>query len=192
MILALEVVVVCPSELPLAYHIVTDSTTLCPHSRHRELFNSAIAYMREHQAAHHMLLAYAFAMRWKLYSSPETVQDQVDAQSYLGRATNLLWNRLRMIGHASSDSNIQAVLLLIAYTSDFGRGGEVQLHADALRAMIEERGGIDAFGHNQVLQQQLWMIEESREFHLTFNCEPSCTSARRFPDALGLRSHGEE
>ena len=168
-----------------------DSSTFCQHSQFRDLFDMATTFMREHEASRHLLLAYAYATRWKMNSSPETVQDQVDAQAHFGRGTNILWNRLRISGHASSDANIQAVMILIAYTSDFGQPREVSLHADALRTMVEQRGGIDAFGHNPALQQQLWQIERSREFHLTLGCEDSCTSALRFPDGLRLRPDSE-
>lgn len=144
--------------------------------------------MLEHEISRHFLLAYAFAMRWKLHSSPETVQDQIDAQSHLSRGTNALWNQLRLAGaNASSDPIIQAVLLLLTYTADFGQAREVRLHEDALRTMLTQRGGINAFGHNPILQQQLWAIETSRAFHLTFGCESACTSPLRFPDGLRLR-----
>lgn len=150
------------------------------------MLDAAITYMREHEASRNLLLAYAYATRWKVNSSPETVQDQVDAQTHFGRGTNLLWNRLRAADHASSDSNIQAVLLLLAYTADFGQGNEVHLHARALQTMIEQRGGVEAMGHNPTLQHQLRVLERSRQLHLTLDCEPSCPSALRFPD--GLRS----
>jgi len=144
--------------------------------------------MLEHEASRHLLLAYAYAMRWKLHASPETIQDQVDAQSHLSMGTNALRNRLQLAGpHASSDSVIQAVLLLLVYTADFGQPAEVRLHEDALRTMLVQRGGIDAFAHNPTLQAQLWAIESSRAYHLTFGCEVACSSPFRFPGGLGLR-----
>lgn len=148
--------------------------------------------MLDHEVPRHLLLAYAYAMRWKLHASPETVQDQVDAQSHLSQGTNALWNRLRLSGHTSSDEVIQAVLLLLVYTADFGQANEVRLHEDALRTMLTQRGGINAFAHNPTLQQQLWAIETSRAFHLTFGCEASCTSQLRFPDGLRLRPAAQE
>lgn len=172
--------------------MLLDRQVICEHFSTRDILDAAIAYINEHDAARHLLLAHAHAMRWRLQASPETVQDQVDAQSHLGRGTNILWNRLRMPDHASTDSNIQAVLLLLAYTADFGQPSEVRLHADALRTMIEQRGGFDSFGHNPPLQQQVWAIEISRQYHLTFGCEPTCTNALRFPDGLRLRTPGEE
>jgi len=161
-----------------------DIPTFCSHYRKRNFLESAIAFMREHEAPRYLLLAYVYGLRWRLQSNP---QDLVDAQSQLGRGTNILWNRLQADGHASSDPNIQAVLLLIAYTADFGQSSELRVHTDALRTMVEQRGGLDAFGHNPVLQGQLWAIEQSREFHLTFDCEQSCQNALRFPHGLGLR-----
>ncbi|KAK5027464.1 hypothetical protein LTS07_007066 [Exophiala sideris] len=158
-------------------------TTFCPHYRNRNVLESAIAFMREHEAPRHLLLAYVYGLRSRLQSNPE---DQVEAQSHLGRGTNILWNRLQTDDLASSDANIQAVLLLIAYTADFGQPSEVRVHTDALRTMIDQRGGLDAFGHNPVLQQQLWAIEHSREIHLTFDCEQSCQNALRFPGDLRL------
>ncbi|KIV77607.1 hypothetical protein PV11_09396 [Exophiala sideris] len=168
----------------LQFHI----TTFCPHYRNRNVLVSAIAFMREHEAPQHLLLAYVYGLRWRLQSNPE---DQVEAQSHFGRGTNILWNRLQTVDLASSDANIQAVLLLIAYTADFGQPSEVRVHTDALRTMIDQRGGLDAFGHNPVLQQQLWAIEHSREFHLTFDCEQSCQNALRFPGGLRLRTGTE-
>lgn len=145
-----------------------------------------MTFMREHESSRHILLAYAYAMRWKLQSSPDTVEDQVDAQTNLGRGTNILWNQLRLSGHESSDSIVQTVLLLVVYTADFGQANEVQLHIDALRTMVAQRGGINAFGHNPALQQQLWVLGNSRSFHLAFDCEDRCTSTLRFPTGLVL------
>ncbi|EXJ95980.1 hypothetical protein A1O1_01105 [Capronia coronata CBS 617.96] len=166
--------------------------TFCQQSTSRDIFDGAVAYILEHDAARHLLLAHAYATRWRLQASPETAQDQVEAESHLGRGTNILWNRLRMPGHASSDSNIQAVLLLLAYTADYGQSSEIRLHADALRTMIEQRGGLDAFGHNPGLQQQLWTIERSRQYHLTLDCTHACTIGLRFPDGLPLRAPRED
>ena len=156
------------------------------------MLDAALAFMREHEASRCLLLAHAHATRWRLQASPETVQDQVEAQSLLGRGTNMLWKELRMSGQAASDGAIQVVLLLLVYTADYGQVSEVRLHADALRTMVNQRGGIDAFPHNPALQQQLWAIETSRAFHLTLGCEASCSSALRFPDGLRLRADRAE
>ena len=91
-----------------------------------------------------------------------------------------------MPGHASSDANVQAVLLLLAYTADFGQPDEVVLHANALRTMISQRGGIEAFVHNPALHQQLLGIERSRRHHLTYDCIADCPDPLRFPTGLRL------
>jgi hypothetical protein len=56
--------------------------------------------------------------------------------------------------------------------------------------MVDQRGGINVFGHNPALQHQLWVIERSRTHHLTLSCDPSCPSSLRFPDGLRLGSLG--
>ena len=148
--------------------------------------------MQENDASRYLLLAYAYSMRSTHPAADQDPQDQVDAQTNLGRGTNVLWNRLRMPGHASSDANVQAVLLLVAYTADFGQPSEVRLHADALRTMIDQRGGVDAFSHRPALRYQLQAIEGSRRFHMTLDCESTCPDPLRFPDGLRLRQGGEE
>ena len=97
-----------------------------------------------------------------------------------------------MPGQLSSDANVQAVLLLVAYTADFRPPNEVRLHANALRTMVDQRGGIDAFSHTPALLQQLLAIEVSRRFHMTLDCQSSCPDPLRFPDGLQLRRKGDE
>ncbi|KAJ9611800.1 hypothetical protein H2204_015186 [Knufia peltigerae] len=156
------------------------SVNFCHHYRQRDSLDKALAYMREHQASRNLLLAYAYASRLRLNSCPESVQDRVDAQTHLGWGINILWKQLHGADRACSDSNIQAVLLLMVYTPDFGQTNEIRLHTHALQTMIEQRGGIGAFGRNPALQHQLRSIGQSREHHLTFDCEPSCPSRLRF------------
>ncbi|KIW98891.1 uncharacterized protein Z519_00554 [Cladophialophora bantiana CBS 173.52] len=165
--------------------------TFCDHYQSSDVLESALLFMLENEASRHLLIAYAYALQRSRALAEESPQDQVEAERNLGRGTNILWNRLRMPGQASSDANIQAVLLLVAYTADFGDPVEVRLHADALRTMIDQRGGIDTFTHNPALQHQLWVIEVSRRFHLSLDCEPSCPDPLRFPDGLRLRHGGE-
>ena len=106
------------------------------------------------------------------------------AQQYFGRGTNLLWNRLRDGHNASSDVNIQAVLLLVSYAADFGQTGEADIHIDSLRTMVSERGGIDGLQINQTLHWQLQMIDMSRRHHLTLSCVAECQEPLRFPNGL--------
>ncbi|KIX96125.1 uncharacterized protein Z520_08380 [Fonsecaea multimorphosa CBS 102226] len=166
--------------------------TFCDHYQSSDVLESALVFMLENEASRHLLIAYAYAMRRSRAVAEENSQDQVEAERNLSRGTNILWNRLQMPGHASSDANIQAVLLLVAYTADFGNANEVRLHADALRTMIEQRGGVDAFTHNPALHHQIWVIETSRRFHLTLDCESTCPDPPRFPDGLRLRRRSDE
>ncbi|OCT46851.1 hypothetical protein CLCR_02094 [Cladophialophora carrionii] len=152
----------------------------------RDILESSIAFMLENDTSRHLLFAYAYAMRRAHRAADGNPQDQVDAERNLGRGTNILWNRLQMAGHASSDANLQAVLLLVAYSADFGQENEVRLHTDALRTMVDQRGGTDAFTNNPSLQHQLLVIGSSRRFHLTLDCESGCPDLLRFPDGLRL------
>ncbi|EXJ65145.1 hypothetical protein A1O7_01485 [Cladophialophora yegresii CBS 114405] len=164
----------------------TVTSTFCEHYQSRDFLESSIAYMLEHDTSRHLLLAYAYARRRAHPAADGNPQDQVDAERNLGRGTNILWNRLQMAGHASSDANVQAVLLLVAYAADFGQENEVRLHTDALRTMVDQRGGTDAFTDNPPLQHQLLVIGSSRRFHLTLDCEAGCAELLRFPDGLRL------
>ena len=122
-----------------------------------------VAYLRTDEARAQLLLAYCYAMRGKFQTEPELVEhDRRTAQQYFGTGINILWNRLRDPRNASSDVNIQAVLLLVVFAYDFGPPGEVEIHAGALRTMVSERGGIEAISNNPVLKQQLNALETSR------------------------------
>ncbi|OAP62218.1 hypothetical protein AYL99_04421 [Fonsecaea erecta] len=166
--------------------------TFCDHYQSTDVLETAFAFMLENEASRHLLIGYAYAMRRSRAIAEDGSQDQLEAERNVGRGTNILWNRLQMPSHASSDANVQAVLLLVAYTADFGDASEVRLHADALRTMIEQRGGVDVFTHNPALQHQIWAIEVSRRFHLTLDCESTCPDPLRFADGLRLRSGREE
>lgn len=167
-------------------------SSICQHYQSRELYNSVIAFMLEHDASRHLLLAYAYALRARHPVAGGNAQDQVNASTNFGRGTNVLWNRLQMPGQASSDANVQAVLLLVAYTADFSQESDVHLHADALRTMVNQRGGITAFVSNPTLQRQLLAVERSRRFHLTLDCDDGCPDPIRFPDGLQLLQRRDE
>lgn len=170
----------------------TVDSSICQHYQARELYDSVITFMLENDASRHLLLAYAYALRARHPVAGGNTQDQLNASANFGRGTNILWNRLQMPGHASSDANVQAVLLLVAYTADFSQQSDVNLHADALRTMVNQRGGIDAFSSNPTLQRQLLTIERSRRFHLTLDCDTDCPDSIRFPDGLQLLQRRDE
>lgn len=161
-----------------------DLETRCNENEHSLLQDSMVASMRTDEASTQLLLAYCYAiLTQQLHNTDNTTQQQESAQQYFGRGTNILWNRLRDPRHASSDANIQAVLLLVAYTSDFGSPSEVEIHAEALRTMVAERGGIAVIA-NRTLRAQLNNVQDSRTFHLTLGPDHECSAPRRFPDGF--------
>lgn len=140
-----------------------------------------MGFIRSDEASTQLMLAYCYAVaaRQQEHAQAATLQRQ-QAQQYFGRGTNILWNRLRDPRHASSDANIQAVLVLVAYATDFGHPGEVEIHADALRTMVAQRGGT-ALIENHTLRDQLENIEASRRYHLTLGLDHECAAPKRFP-----------
>lgn len=162
-----------------------DVRKVCPHTAHEQLFRALITFLRCDEACTQLLLAYCHAARAKKQSArAEAEKDQQAAQQRFVHGTNILWNRLRDPSHASSDVNIQAVLMLVAYTSDFGQTNEVDIHADALRTMVRQRGGIDALQNNSILHQQLQMLDTSRTDHLTLDCVTGCSRPLRFANGF--------
>jgi hypothetical protein len=149
-------------------------------------YEIAIAFMRTDEACTQLLLAYCYQLRANLSAGDNTDEsDGQAAQRHLARGTNLLWNRLRDADTASSDANIQAVLLLVSYTFDFGPRDEVELHADALRTMVQQRGGLEALESNAALHRQLTAADSTRMFHLTLDCpDDDCGRDRRYPEGF--------
>ena len=136
--------------------------SLCTHAD-KQQYEAVVAFLRNDEACAQLLLAYCYAMRGKFQQESELVEhDRQTARQYFGRGTNILWNRLKDPRNASSDVNIQAVLLLVCFASDFGQPGEVDIHAGALRTMVSERGGIEAINTNAILAGQLNALETSR------------------------------
>lgn len=172
-----------PSEVchPSTVLTGTDLRNLCGATTNQGLYDSVVTYMRTDDASTQLLLAYCYAMSAQHHYSGETAtQHRERAHQYFGRGTNILWNRLRDPDHASSDANIQAVLLLVAYTSDFGQPNEVEIHADALRTMVSQRGQVGVIS-NPTLCGQLESIQSSRKFHLTLEFDHECDAPQRFP-----------
>lgn len=135
-----------------------------------------------------LLSAYILACRGADYAEVPTNSDLNDAQRLYGRGTRLLGNRLINPQTASSDGNIQAVLLLIAYAADTGSTEEVPIHFGALSRMIKERGGLQAFEAqiDSTLKMQVRAISHSRRHHFTLDCVPGCPYEARFPSDFGL------
>ena len=161
-----------------------DLEHLCPHAE-RSRHEAVIAYVQTDKACTQLFLAYCFAKRARcwLYAAQREHNEQM-AQEHFNQGTNILWNRLRDPAQGSLDVNIQAVLLLVAFTSDFGQSGESDIHADALRTMISERGGLASITGNDILQQQLEAVDISRVWHLTLGCQSACEARFRFTDGF--------
>lgn len=158
-----------------------DLQNFCSQTRIDHVQSVTITFMRTDEACTQLLLAYCYATSASRRQDQEgATLDFQSAHRYFGRGTNLLWNRLRDPRHASSDVNIQAVLLLVAYTSDFGQGSEVDIHADALRTMVAQRRG-PAGIENSILRNQLALISSTRKYHLTLASEHDCGAPIRFP-----------
>lgn len=165
---------------------------LCRQSTTDPVQSAIIIFIRSDEACTQLLLAYSYAISATRRPDSESAQRDLQiAQRYFGRGTNLLWNRLRDPRNASSDVNIQAVLLLVAYASDFGNQNEVEIHADALRTMVAQRRGSSAIT-NSILRSQLESIEATRRFHLTLGFIHDCNAPPRFPNGFWRASRSGE
>lgn len=143
---------------------------------------------RSGTASNCLLSAYILACREPDENDQVTENDGNHAQRLYGQGTRLLRDRLTNPKTASSDENIQAVLLLIAYASDTGSTEEVPIHLGALSRMIRQRGGLEALEAeiDSTLRLQVRAISQSRSRHLTLECGSECPCKRRFPDGLEL------
>lgn len=115
--------------------------------------------------------------------------DRNEAQRYYGQGARLLFDGLTNPETASSDENIQAVLLLIAYAFDTGAIDEVPIHVAALSRMLHARGGRLEFLQADIhptLMLQLRALQNSRVGHLTLDCGSDCNEELRFPNGLNL------
>lgn len=146
-------------------------------------YENAMAFMRRDEACTQLLMAYCHSMRAAFHDNEISGEaHRQAAQNYLGRGTNMLSSRLRDAVTASSDANVQAVLLLVSYAADFGQRKEVDLHADALRTMVAERGGLEALKSRVDLYIQLKALDGARRMHLTLDCyHADCHQLLRFP-----------
>lgn len=139
-------------------------------------------------ASRYILSACVLVCRGESDPRVPTETDRNEAQDLYGQGTRLLRDRLMNPQTASSDSNIQAVLLFIAYASDTGSTREVAIHLDALSQMIRERGGLQTLMSqvHPTLKTQLEAISKSRRRHLTLDCRANCPCEARFPNGLTL------
>ena len=167
---------------------LADLSRRCITKASRTTLESVIACIRADDASTQLLIAYCFAVLAQEQQITRTGNQQREtAQQYFGRGTNILWNRLRDPSHASSDANMQAVLLLVAYTSDFGQADEVDIHVEALRTMVAQRTQAGVIS-NPTLRGQLESIALSHKYHLTLHWEHTCEDPRRFPNGFWQKS----
>jgi hypothetical protein len=169
----------------------TGLRSICSRHESQQSPSAVIALICTDEASTQIFLAYCYTVSARAQVAPDVSQHQLRlAQYHFGRGTNSLWTRLRDPDPAlaSSDANIQAVLLLVAYTADFGQANEVGMHAGALRIMVEQRGGVDGVS-DPTLRAQLEAIASSRQYHLTLASSEDCGSRPRFPDGFW---HGTE
>lgn len=164
----------------------TDLPWICSLAQH-DTWRRVIEYIRiQSTSSNSLLTAYILACSGRPGVDSEVEADLNDAQRFYGMGTRLLRDRLISPETASSDENIQAVLLLIAYASDTGSMNEVPIHVSALERMIRQRGGLGALENeiDSTLMLQLRAISRSRQRHLTLDCEAGCAGQLRFPQGL--------
>jgi hypothetical protein len=104
-----------------------------------------------------VLDAYQLAIRAQ--SLPQRNPQHWEAREGSLKQVNLvlgvLRQRIASKHEGYSDQTIQAVLVLFVYASRFQTPDEATSHRTALERMISLRGGLDSFGHNLILAQQL-------------------------------------
>ena len=131
-------------------------------------------------------MAYILLCRGQGSGGAEAESDLNEAQVFYGTGTRLLRDRLTNPDSASSDGNIQAVLLLIAFASDNGSLEEARIHTGALSRMVRQRGGLSALETevDSRLMLQLHSVPGSVHRHLTLQCGKDCLGELRFPQGL--------
>lgn len=130
-----------------------------------------------------LLTAYILATRFEEDSRRKGASR---AREFYGQGTRLLRESIATSGNTCSDSDIQAVLLLIAYAADSGSYREVSIHLEALARMIRQRAGQN--GDQAVIDPhialQMKALPHSKVRHLTLDCEPECVSDSRFSEGI--------
>ena len=104
-----------------------------------------------------VLDAYQLAIRAQSLPqrNPQHWEARERALEQVNLVLGVLRQRLASEHEGYSDQTIQAVLVLFVYASRFQTPDEATSHRTALERMISLRGGLDSFGHNLILAQQL-------------------------------------
>ena len=131
-------------------------------------------------------MAYAAAHRAESGISYKTRNSGL-AADYKTKCLTLLNDRIMTANgiHKASDKNIQAILFLLAYETRYGNTQEADLHLNGLRIMIQERGGLRAFGQQITLRQQLLWVELTGTTTMILECAPDCRGLSTLPLATG-------
>lgn len=192
-----EILTACKPNRPRALTILrglmlttffADLSNLCAHGN-QETFRDVLNYICATDVASRcLMIAYMLALRCRGQEGTQAEADRTNAQRNYGRGTRLLRDRLTSSNTASSDENIQAVLLLIAYAADIGTPEEVSIHTSALRRMITQRGGLPNLTTSlpSPLVVQLNAVGVSRCEHLTLQCASNCQHRLRFPAGVNV------
>lgn len=157
---------------------------VCPHARHRAMQLQVVEYISADDACRCLFSAYVLAQQRHDGNAADEEQNRARTGLLMARGSALLRDKLETEPTVSSDGSIQAVLLMIAYTADFGNPDDVQIHANALRTMLAQRGGVESGLFPSLLAEQCAMVHRSRRFHLTFDCGESCDVPLRFASGL--------
>jgi hypothetical protein len=86
---------------------------------------------------------------------PRHWQAREQCLNQINRGLVILRQRLGDELENCSDQTIQAVLVMFVFATSFQTEREASSHKAALERMIDLRGGLASFGHNEVLEKQL-------------------------------------
>ena len=152
-------------------------TIPCPAREEPDQIHDIVSSIRADEASIYLLIAYALALQASSKSTASHAGDDANSSDYRSRGQDLVLRKLQDPMQASSNSNIQAVLILIALVSDFGDPSETFIHVNGLLDMVTQRGGVQQM-QDHLLVMQLQTLRISRALHLTLGCV--CESSFRF------------
>lgn len=114
-----------------------------------------------------VLDAYQLAIRAQSLSqrNPQHWEARERSLEQVNLSLGVLRQRLASEHEGYSDRTIQAVLMLYVYASRFQTRDEATSHRTALERMIGLRGGLNSFGHNLILAQQLERFASRDDVH---------------------------
>ena len=150
----------------------------CSHLALHEQRAEIVSKIISDEASTFLLIAYLLTSKGNARRTRSSQDDITTSIEYRSRGQDILLQRLLDVSQASSDMNIQAVLILVALVGDFGESSEVNIHINGLRNIVNQRGGL-ARVLDPTLQRQLRSLATSKKLHLTLEC-PFCDMPVRF------------